>query len=364
MTGRAARRTATAGAWRAGQTGATVDRLATIDRGRMRRLAKTAVRGARVRGVMGPATQDRRVSTADRAMVVVAAPMTRTIIGHPEEVGRRLSTTVQEMHVVRALMPGAASGAMRGRLMIGVMPGRLVMTGHRLGPADTRTHAPRAVMTGVVMAGVVMIDRDSPAESATLAPRAVMTGVVIARLVMIGRDRPAVSAMHAPRAAMTGVVMAGLVMIGRDGSADSAMHAPRAAMTGVMTGVTTGVTTGVQYRLTTGAMAVPVVRVGRRLDPDNGMVCGARAGTTAVLSGRPAMIGRRVRTAGSGTIEARAGMTVVPRLPKDAVTSGARIGSHPVPTVAALDRFEIIAPRGNPGGLSRIVSGAHRSAEI
>jgi len=249
---------------------------------------------------------------------------------------------------------------MRGRLMIGVMPGRLVMTGHRLGPADTRTHAPRAVMTGVVMAGVVMIGPDSPAVSATLAPRAVMTGVVIARLVMIGRDSPAESATLAPRAVMTGVVMAGLVMIGWDRSADSATLAPRAAMTAVMTAVTTGV----QYRLTTGAMAVPVARVGRRLDPDNGMVCGARAGTTAVLSGRPAMIGRRVRTAGSGTIEARAGMTVVPRLPKDAVTSGARIGSHPVPTVAALDRFEIIAPRGNPGGLSRIVSGAHRSAEI
>jgi len=309
---------------------------------------------------MGPATQDRRVSTADRATVVVAAPMTRTIIGHPEEVGRRLSTTVQEVHVVRALMPGAASGAMRGRLMIGVMPGRLVMTGHRLGPADTRTHAPRAVMTGVVMAGVVMIGRDSPAVSATLAPRAVMTGVVIARLVMIGRDSPAESATLAPRAVMTGVVMAGLVMIGWDRSADSAMHAPRAAMTAVMTAVTTGV----QYRLTTGAMAVPVARVGRRLDPDNGMVCGARAGTTAVISGRPAMIGRRVRTAGSGTIEARAGMTVVPRLPMDAVTSGVRTGPRPVPTVAVLDRFEMIALRGSPGGLSRIVSGAHRSEEI
>jgi len=326
----------------------------------MRRLAKTAVRGPRVRGVMGPATQDRRVSTADRATVVVAAPMTRTIIGHPEEVGRRLSTTVQEVHVVRALMPGAASGAMRGRLMIGVMPGRLVMTGHRLGPADTRTHAPRAVMTGVVMAGVVMIGPDSPAVSATLAPRAVMTGVVIARLVMIGRDSPAESATLAPRAVMTGVVMAGLVMIGWDRSADSAMHAPRAAMTAVMTAVTTGV----QYRLTTGAMAVPVARVGRRLDPDNGMVCGARAGTTAVISGRPAMIGRRVRTAGSGTIEARAGMTVVPRLPMDAVTSGVRTGPRPVPTVAVLDRFEMIALRGSPGGLSRIVSGAHRSEEI
>jgi len=314
-----------------------------------------------VRGVMGPATQDRRVSTADRAMVVVAAPMTRTIIGHREEVGRRLSTAVLGRLAVRALMPGAASGAMRGRLMIGVMPGRLVMTGHRLGPADTGTHAPRAVMTGVVMtgvvmAGVVMIGRDSPAVSATLAPRAVMTGVVMAGLVMIGRDRPAVSATLAPRAVMTGVVMAGLVMIGWDTSADSAMHAPRAAMTAVMTGV--------QYRLTTGAMAVPVARVGRRLDPDNGMVCGARAGTTAVLSGRPAMIGRRVRTAGSGTIEAHAEMTVVPRLPMDAVTSGVRTGSHPAPTVAALDRFEIIAPRRNPGGLSRIVSGAHRSAEI
>ncbi len=309
---------------------------------------------------MGPATQDRRVSTADRATVVVAAPMTRTIIGHPEEVGRRLSTTVQEVHVVRALMPGAASGAMRGRLMIGVMPGRLVMTGHRLGPADTRTHAPRAVMTGVVMAGVVMIGPDSPAVSATLAPRAVMTGVVIARLVMIGRDSPAESATLAPRAVMTGVVMAGLVMIGWDRSADSAMHAPRAAMTAVMTAVTTGV----QYRLTTGAMAVPVARVGRRLDPDNGMVCGARAGTTAVISGRPAMIGRRVRTAGSGTIEARAGMTVVPRLPMDAVTSGVRTGPRPVPTVAVLDRFEMIALRGSPGGLSRIVSGAHRSEEI
>jgi len=327
----------------------------------MRRLAKTAVRGPRVRGVMGPATQDRRVSTADRATVVVAAPMTRTIIGHPEEVGRRLSTTVQEVHVVRALMPGAASGAMRGRLMIGVMPGRLVMTGHRLGPADTRTHAPRAVMTGVVMAGqvmagLVMIGRDSPAESATLAPRAAMTGVVMAGLVMIGRDSPAESATLAPRAAMTGVVMAGPVMIGRDRSADSAMHAPPAAMTAV--------TTGVQYRLTTGAMAVPVARVGRRLDPDNGMVCGARAGTTAVVSGRPAMIGRRVRTAGSGTIEARAGMTVVPRLPMDAVTSGVRTGPRPVPTVAVLDRFEMIALRGSPGGLSRIVSGAHRSEEI
>jgi len=249
---------------------------------------------------------------------------------------------------------------MRGRLMIGVMPGRLVMTGHRLGPADTRTHAPRAVMTGVVMAGVVMIGPDSPAVSATLAPRAVMTGVVIARLVMIGRDSPAESATLAPRAVMTGVVMAGLVMIGWDRSADSATLAPRAAMTAVMTAVTTGV----QYRLTTGAMAVPVARVGRRLDPDNGMVCGARAGTTAVLSGRPAMIGRRVRTAGSGTIEAHAEMTVVPRLPMDAVTSGVRTGSHPAPTVAALDRFEIIAPRRNPGGLSRIVSGAHRSAEI
>jgi len=259
--------------------------------------------------------------------------MTRTIIGHREEVGRRLSTAVLGRLAVRALMPGAASGAMRGRLMIGVTPGRLVMTGHRLGPADTRTLAPRAVMTGVVMAGQVM-----------------------AGLVMIGRDSPAESATLAPRAVMTGVVMAGLVMIGWDRSADSAMHAPRAAMTAVMTGV--------QYRLTTGAMAVPVARVGRRLDPDNGMVCGARAGTTAVLSGRPAMIGRRVRTAGSGTIEAHAEMTVVPRLPMDAVTSGVRTGSHPAPTVAALDRFEIIAPRRNPGGLSRIVSGAHRSAEI
>jgi len=298
----------------------------------MRRLATTAVRGTRVRRVIGPATQDRRVSTADRATVVVAAPMTLTIIGHPEKVGQRLSTTVQGMLAARALMPGATNGAMRGRLMTGVMPGRLVMTGHRLGPAGT----------------------------GTLPLRAGMTGVVMARLVMIGRDSSAESAIHAPRVVMTGVVMARLVMIGRDSSAESAIHAPRAGMTAVMTGVTSGV----QYRLTTGATAVPVARVGRQLDPDSGMVRGARAATTAVISGRPAMIGRRVRTAGSGTIEARAGMTVVPRLAMDAVTSGVRTGSHPVPTVAVLDRFEMIAPRGSPGGLSRIVSGAHRSAEI
>ncbi len=324
--------TVTAASSESGPTAAPIDRLAPIVRDPMRRLATTAFRGPRVRGVKGTVTRDRRGSTAGSATVVVFAATIAMTIWCPEMVGQRVSTTVQGMLAARALMAGATSGVMTGRLMIGVMIGRLVMTGPRLGPADRETLAARAAMTGVMIARFVMIGRDSPAGRAMDTLLAAMTGVMIARFVMIGRDRPADRAIDTPRAATT-----------------------------VVTSV---VTTAVLNRLTTRAMTAPVVQVGRRLDPDSGMVSWARAAMTAVISGRPAMLGRRVRTASRGVIGARSGMNVVPRLAKDAVTNGVRTGPSPVPTVAVLDRLAMIALRGSSGGLSRIVSGAHRSAEI